>query len=326
MKIVIDGKGGDFAPQEIVKGIVQAAKERCPEIIVTGDRDKLRDEFLKWGGLPKGVEIHHAPEVVSMEDSPAQVLKEKKKSSLVQGAMLVKEGAGDVFLSAGNTGATLAAGIFVIGRLKGISRPGIATALPGQKGMTLLIDAGANADFKPPQLVHFAQMGSIYTEKVLGKKRPTVGLLNVGKEAGKGNKGYQEAYSLLKDSSVNFVGNVEGRELAMGLYDVVVSDGFVGNITLKVIEGTASTMVGILTTEIKSSMIAKVGALLMKNSLRAMKQKLDFEEYGGAPLLGLNAPVIICHGSSTAKAVKNAISVGEEMVEKQLVKAFQDHL
>ncbi len=322
MKVVIDGLGGDFAPEEIVRGVIEARKTGGPEIIITGPENILEKEFSEAGGMPAGVEIHNTSQKVEMDEPPSKVIKEKKDSSLVVGARLVKEGKGQAFISAGNTGAVMASGIFIIGRLKGIDRPGIATPIPGEKKMSLLIDAGANADCKANHMLHFAYMGKLYMEKVLARKDPKIALLNVGHEAQKGSKLYQEAYSLLKTGDLNFVGNLEGRELFSEQCDVLVCDGFVGNITLKVTEGVAQTIITMLKNEVGRSVKAKAGALLMKGALKSMKNRMDYEEFGGAPLLGLQSPVVICHGSSKAKAIKNAIFVGAEIVEKKVIEGL----
>lgn len=325
MKVAIDGFGGDHAPGEIVKGIIEACNSGGPEIIVTGDSDTLSKEFGKHGGKPSSVEIFHTSELVEMDEAPSRVLKEKKGSSLMQGAQLVKEGRAQAYVSAGNTGATMAAGIFLVGRISGIDRPGIATPVPGLTQMALLIDAGANSECKPQNMIQFAQMGRVFMEKIHKRENPGVCLLNVGAEPKKGTKIYQNAFEeLSKIEDLNFKGNIEGRDIFSDFCDVIVSDGFVGNITLKVMEGTGKTLVDLLKAEIKKSITSKIGALLMKKALVTLKSRMDYEEYGGAPLLGLKAPVIICHGSSSAKAIKNAIFVGQEMVEKNVVETLEE--
>jgi len=325
LKVAIDGFGGDHAPGEIIKGIIQASQGGGPEVIVTGDSEALSKEFDRHGGKPGNVEIFHAPGLVGMGEAPSKVLREKKDSSLMQCAQLVKEGKAQAFVSAGNTGATMAAGIFLIGRTPGIERPGIATPVPGIGQMALLIDAGANSECKPQNMIQFAQMGRVFMERIHHRDNPRVALLNVGEEAKKGTKIYQEAYEELgKIEELNFIGNIEGRDIFTDTSDVIISDGFVGNITLKVMEGAGKTLVDLLKTEIKKSITSKLGALLMKKALVTLKSRMDYEEYGGAPLLGLKAPVIICHGSSSARAIKNAIFVGQEMVEKRVVKTLEE--
>ena len=327
MRIAIDGFGGDNAPAEIVKGVIEAVKVGGPKIVITGDSELLAKEFDKYGGKPETVDIFHAPQIVEMDESPSRVVRDKKESSLVQGAQLVKEGKASAFVSAGNTGATMAAGIFVIGRIKGMDRPAIATPIPGLKRMALLVDAGANSECKPRNLVQFAKMGQVFMEKIYSRPDPRVGLLNVGEEEKKGPPLYQEAYALLKEEgNMNFLGNIEGREIFTDLCDVVISDGFVGNVTLKVTEGAAMTLTEILKEEIKRSITSKIGALLMKSSLKSLKNRMDYEEYGGAPLLGVKAPVIISHGSSSAKAIKNAIFVARDMIEQEVQKSMEELL
>lgn len=326
MKIGVDGMGGDYAPEEIVQGIIQAKQRGGPDIVITGDQLQLEKAFSNHGGIPKGVEIVATTQIVSMDESPSRVIREKKDSSLVVGAKMVKEGKTHALIAAGNTGAAMACGIFVIGRLNGVDRPGIAIPVPGIEKMSLLIDGGANSEIKPYHLVQFARMGTIYMEKVLHRNRPKVGLLNVGEEEKKGSPLYQEGLQLLKEADINLMGNLEGRHLFTGTADVVVCDGFVGNITLKVMEGTAQAIIEILKAEVDKSFRAKIGALLMKGALRAMKGKMDYEEYGGAPLLGLTAPLIICHGSSKAKAIANAIFVAQEMVTTNTIGAIEQSI
>lgn len=326
MRLVIDGMGGDFAPGEIVKGVKAALEKRKIDIIITGDQQKLEQEFAKAGPMPPGVEIYHTTQIVEMDEGPAKILKEKKDSSLVQAANLVKDGVAAGMISAGNTGAALACGLLTIGRLQGVDRPGIGIPLPGNQRMALLLDGGANAECKPKHLLTFAQMGSLYMEKIMNRPNPRVGLLNVGSEAKKGSTLYQDSYALLSSSELNFIGNVEGRELFSDQCDVIVCDGFVGNITLKVTEGTAQTLINILKEQINKSIKYKIGALLLKGALLALKGRMDYEEYGGAPLLGLKAPVIICHGSSKAKAIQNAIFVGEEMLQRQVISLMEKEI
>lgn len=324
MKIAVDAMGGDYAPAEIVRGALEAARECRQEIILVGDEKKIAAEL--GSAPPPGVEIMHAPETITMAEQPAVAVRKKKQSSIVQAVRLVKEGVAAAVVSAGSTGATMAASLLGLGRIPGIDRPAIASVLPRQGGRTVLLDVGANVDCKPHHLLQFALMGSLYTEKILGIPRPRVGLLNVGEEETKGNELTLAAHSLLRASPLNFIGNVEGRDIFAGTADVVVCDGFVGNIVLKSGEGLALALLEMLKEEVAKSLAARLGAFMLLPALRSFKQKVDYVEYGGAPLLGVNGVVIICHGRSNAKAIKNAIKRAEEAVNSNLVQAIQESI
>ena len=325
LRIAVDAFGGDYAPEQIVEGALLAAELDNVQIILTGDERRLK---ALVGGKAGGsrLEIVHAPDVVHMDEEPVAAVRAKPDSSLVQGAKLVRQGQAQALVSAGNTGATLAAALFNIGRIKGVERPAISTIMPTATGFTLLLDVGANADCRPNQLVQFAQMGSIYASEVLKVHSPRVGLLNVGHEPGKGNQLAKEVYTLLQDAAVNFIGNVEGRESPAGHVDVVVCDGFVGNIVLKFAEGLGSTLLGMIKEEAKRSLVATAGALLMKPGFRRIKKRMDPNEYGGAPLLGINGVVIIAHGGSNAKAIYNAIRVAREGVQNRYVEIIAERM
>lgn len=319
MKIAVDAMGGDNAPHEIVKGVLDGARELGVEVILVGPEDRIREEAEKLGGLPSGVTIHHAPDVITTEEAPVQAVRRKKDSSLVVATRLVKDGEADALLSAGSTGALLAAGLFVLGRLKGIDRPGLGATFPARNGNVLVIDIGANVDNKPEHLVGFAIMGSVYAEQVLKKPRPTVALLNNGTEQEKGNELTKATFPLLQQAPINFVGHVEAREVPSGDYDVVVCDGFVGNVVLKLYEGVASTVFHMIRDAFKSSLLAMIGAMLARPALLAMRRRIDHEEIGGVPLLGLKAPVVKCHGSSRAKGIKGGMRVLKGLVEGRAV-------
>ena len=318
MKIAVDAMGGDKAPEEIVKGAVQAVKKYSCEIILVGDENKIR-EFLKDDPDIKNfpLTIKHAGEIIEMGEHPAEAVKNKKDSSIVVATRMVKDGEADAVLSAGSTGAAVTAAQLILKRIHGIGRPAIATPIPSPKGVTLMLDSGANVDSKPEHLVQSGIMGALYAEHVFGIKNPKVGLLNIGEEETKGNELVKEAYKLFQDvKTINFCGNAEGRDIPAGHFDVVVCDGFVGNVVLKSCEGLALTILKLIKDAIEDGGIsAKVGALLLTPTLKALAKKLDVSEYGGAPLLGVDGCCIISHGSSEAKSICNAIGVAADYVK-----------
>ncbi|AGB41367.1 fatty acid/phospholipid synthesis protein PlsX [Halobacteroides halobius DSM 5150] len=327
MKIAIDAMGGDDAPLEVVKGAVQASSDIKGQIILLGLKEKIKTELNKYNYPEDKIEIYHTSQTISMDESPARALRKKKDSSVVVGAKLVKEGRADAFVSAGNTGAVMAAGTLKVGRIQGVKRPAIATVFPGLKGETLVLDVGANADSKPEHLVQQAQMGQIYAKEILHKSNPTVGLLSIGEEAKKGNQLTKETYPKLKElDNINFVGNVEGRDIFTGEYDVILSDGFVGNVVLKTSEGLSSAIFKIIKKEIQASWLSKLGGLLLKPAFNRIKKKMDYTEYGGAPLLGVNGVTIIGHGSSNAKAIANAIKIAEESINVELIDLIKQNI
>lgn len=325
MRLAIDAMGGDNAPHAIVDGVYEAI-EAFPDLSVTivGDEEKL-NPLLKEN--KDRITVLHTEEYISSEDQPVKAVRRKKKASMVLAVNEVKEGRADAAISAGNTGALMAAGLLYVGRIKGIDRPGLAPTLPtiDEKGFVLL-DVGANMDAKSEHLLQYAHMGSIYAEKVRGVNNPRVGLLNIGTEEGKGNELSKEAYTLLQDSGLNFVGNVESRDILGNEADVVVCDGFSGNLVLKTIEGTALTMFSMLKEELTSSLTSKLAAGVLKPKLKNLKSKLDYSEYGGAGLFGLRAPVIKAHGSSNGRAVFSAIKQARMMVTGNVVSAIQTSL
>ncbi|MDP4551196.1 phosphate acyltransferase PlsX [Alkalihalobacillus macyae] len=325
MRLAIDAMGGDNAPNAIVDGVFEAI-EAFPDLSVTivGDEEKL-NPLLK--GNKDRIAVLHTEEYITSEDQPVKAVRRKKNASMVLAVNEVKEGRADAAISAGNTGALMAAGLLYVGRIKGIDRPGLAPTLPtiDEKGFVLL-DVGANMDAKPEHLLQYAHMGSIYSEKVRGVNNPRVGLLNIGTEEGKGNELSKEAYALLQGSGLNFVGNVESRDILGNEADVVVCDGFSGNLVLKTIEGTALTMFKMLKEELTSSLTSKMAAGVLKPKLKNLKSKLDYSEYGGAGLFGLRAPVIKAHGSSNGRAVFSAIKQARMMVTGNVVSAIQTSL
>ncbi len=318
--------GGDYAPEEIVKGCILAYKELGLSTYLVGDEKAiwsiLHKEGVKEG---EGLTVIHAEDKVGMHEPPSVVLK-KKNSSLYVAGMLVRSGEADGLVSAGNTGAVLTVGKFVVGTAKEVERPSIGVPLPNPKGRTVLLDVGANVDCKPRHLLQFAIIGHTYAEEILGIKNPRVGILSIGEEEGKGNDLVKETYPLLKSSNLNFLGNAEGRDIYAGTFDVIVCDGFVGNVVLKASEGLGFAVVQMIKEEVQKSLLARLGALLMAPALNNFKKKSDFTEYGGIPLLGARKPVIITHGRANAKAIKNAIRVANEFLTHHFNEKLKDNL
>lgn len=326
MKIAIDAMGGDYAPAEIVKGAVQAAQAYPEtELILVGQPERIA-EFLTTADCPRNLSVREAAEVIGMEEHPAQAVRKKKDSSIVVATRMVKEGEADAVVSAGSTGAQMAAGLLGLGRIKGIDRPAIGTVIPTLEGGKLLLDVGANPDAKPENLVQYAIMGSIYAEKILGINNPRVALLNIGTEETKGNELAQTTYPLLKEAPINFIGNLEGRDLPFGRADVTVCEGFVGNVVIKTTEGLAGALFQLIKEKITATTVRKLGALAIKPGLKEIAQMMDYAEYGGAPLLGVNGISVICHGSSKQKAIFNAIRVALECVESQFIEKIRQEL
>lgn len=316
MKIIVDGMGGDHAPAEIVKGCLEAALEFDLKIHITGDGQRLEDELKKLGAPMDRFIITHTSQVITMEDSPVMAIRKKTDSSMVKGLEMVRQDPDSVLISAGSTGALMAGGLLKVGRIKGIDRPALTSILPNRKNGTLLIDMGANTECKPENLAQFAIMGTLYMEKVVGRPNPTVGLLNIGTEETKGSELYKSAYKMLSEmKNINFAGNVEAREVPEGVVDIIVCDGFTGNIMLKYTEGLALSLFGMLKDEMLKTTRSKLGALLLKPGLRNFKKIMDYSEVGGAPLLGINGGIIKAHGSSNARAIKNAIRQGKLFLE-----------
>jgi glycerol-3-phosphate acyltransferase PlsX len=307
MRIAIDVMGGDNAPRAIIDGSILALEEYGVELYLVG----LKNEILK--SLDKEIQenpmvnIVEASEIINVDEAPVNAIKHKKDSSMVVGLKLVKDGTCDAFISAGSTGAFLAGSLLKVGRIKGIDRPALSPLIPTLKGNCMIIDAGANVDCKPKNLQQFAIMGAIYMDKVMGINNPRVGLLNIGAEASKGNELTKESFDLIKNAGVNFVGNVEARDIISGVCDVCVCDGFAGNVLLKNTEGVAMALFKLLKNEFMKNYKTKLGAVLLKDSLKSIKKKFDYTEVGGAPFLGINGIMIKAHGSSDAKAIKNAI-------------------
>ncbi len=325
MAVALDAMGGDRGPGPLVEGAVAAARDFGIEVILVGDKPLLEKELerLKADGLP--ICIQHATQVVGMAEAPSEALRRKKDSSIRVAFNLAKEGKAQGVVSAGNSGATLATAMFVLGRVKGI-RPAIATLIPTLKETGLMIDVGANVDCKPHHLLQFGIMGSIFAKEFLKKPSPRIGLLSIGEEDSKGNQQVKKAYDFLAAADLNFVGNVEGRDVFKGDVDVVVCDGFVGNICLKLSEGLAEAVLTMLRNEIEGNLLAVMGYGLAKKAFRRFKQRVDYSEYGGAPLLGVKGTVIICHGRSGPRALKNAIRVADNLAALNLSEKIQNSI
>ncbi len=326
MNILIDGMGGDHAPEEIVKGAVMAAREIDDTISIIGQEERIHEclKELNWTG--SNIEVINATEVISNNESPAMAVRKKKDSSISKGMRLLKEGEADAFISGGSTGALLSAGLLILGRIRGIKRPAIAAFFPkiGMDDTSLILDCGANAECKPEYLQQFGIMGSIFTEHVKGVENPEVMLLNVGAEEEKGDPLHKEAYELLQNSGLNFCGNCEGRDVPFGCCDVVVTDGFSGNIFLKSSEGVALAVMKRIKQKMTEGVMAKAGAVLAYGKLKEIKKEFDYSEEGGAPILGLKGPVLKIHGSSKANAVYNAILKAIPYVEQDVTKRIED--
>ncbi len=327
MKIAIDAMGGDNAPHAVIAGSVQAAHELGVGIILVGIEQLVRQELDKYPSakaLP--LEIRNATEVVDMHDSPATVFRRKKDSSIRVANELVKSGEASAVISAGHTGAAMSTSLFVLGRIEGVERPAIATFMPSITGMSILLDMGANVDCKPNHLLQFAVMGDVYARYLLKNPNPRVGLLSIGEEETKGNELTKEAFKLLTETSLNFIGNVEGRDVVSGKADVIVCDGFIGNIVLKVSEAVAEAIGTFLREDIEKSLISKLGYLLMRPAFSSLRSRVDYAEYGGAPLIGINGISIISHGRSSDHAIKNAIRVAAKLASSDVNKRIRDDI
>ncbi len=318
MKIALDAMGGDTAPETTVAGAIRAARELPVEVILVGQREAIEQRLSSYPQRPSNLSIVHASEVIGMDESPVASIRKKRESSINIGVELLKEKKVEAFVSAGNTGAVVSASTLRVGLLPGIERPGIAIVLPGVKGDTLLIDVGANIDPKPLHMFQYALMGEAYVRCVMGKSRPTVGLLNVGEEETKGTDFIKETYAMLEAASLNFVGNVEGRDIFSGEYNVIVCDGFAGNVALKTAESLAQAINVLLKRSLGMSPITRLGAWLARDAFLQLRKEVDYAEHGGAPLLGVNGVSIIAHGASSGKAIKNAIRVAYESVRHEL--------
>jgi len=322
LRIALDAMGGELGPEEMVAGAIQAVEESDLDVVLTGDETTLNRVLQMQSPPSSGLHIIHASQIVSMDESPFEAIRKKKDSSIARAFDLVKNGAADGVVSAGNSGATMASAIKSLGRLEKIARPGIASIFPTLKKPLVMMDVGANVDCRPQHLFQFGVMGAAFSDNLFQIKRPSIGLLSIGEEGGKGNVLVKSAHELFRKSSLNFIGNVEGRDIFQGDVDVIVCDGFVGNVCLKVSEGLAEAIISMLRTEMSKSFMAKMGYLLARKAFGNFGKKVDYAEYGGAPLLGVNGTGIVCHGRSNAKAIKNAIKVAAEMIRSKV----NDHI
>lgn len=326
MNIMIDGMGGDHAPEEIVKGAVQAAKEISGTVSIIGREEQINEclQALNWNG--DNIEVVNATEVISNNESPAMAVRKKKDSSISKGMRMLKEGEVNAFISGGSTGALLSAGLLILGRIRGIKRPAIAAFFPkiGMNDTSLILDCGANAESRPEYLLQYGIMGSIFVEKVKGIENPEVMLLNVGAEEEKGDPLHKESFELLRNADINFKGNCEGRDVPFGCCDVVATDGFSGNVFLKSSEGVALAVMKRIKQKMTEGLAAKAGALLSYNKLKEIKKEFDYSEEGGAPILGLKGPVLKIHGSSKANAVYNAILKAVPYVEQDVTALIEN--
>jgi glycerol-3-phosphate acyltransferase PlsX len=326
MKIAVDAMGGDNAPRAVVEGALSASKKYGVELYLVGLKNEIEKYISEENKNNSNVNIVEASEIINVNESPVNAIKQKKNSSMVVGLKLVKEGQCDAFVSAGSTGAFLAGALLKVGRVKGIARPALSPLIPTIKGNCMIIDAGANVDCKPKNLQQFAVMGSIYMEKVMGIKKPRVGLLNIGTEESKGNELTKESYELIRQTNVSFVGNVEARDIIDGVCDVCVCDGFAGNILLKSTEGVAMAIFKLLKEEFLKSFKTKLGAVLLKDSLKSFKKRFDYTEVGGAPFLGIDGIMIKAHGSSDAKAISNAMRQAKLLYDNGCIDTIRNEI
>ena len=326
MIIALDAMGGDHAPQVTVEGAVWAAREYDVEVALVGQEDAIEAELNQHDTSGLGLSVVHASEVLGMEDEPASAAKTKRDSSMMVAMNMVKAGEADAFFSAGNSGGVMAVALFRLGRLPGIKRPALTLHYPTPEGHCVVLDVGANTDCKPDWLLQFGMMGSVYAETALGITAPRVGIVSNGEEEGKGSTLVKEAYQLFKGSQLNFVGNVEGKDIPAGLADVVVTDGLTGNVITKLSEGLTRFLIGVIETEIKRSALTAVGGALAKPAFRRAKKILDYSEVGGVPLLGVNGVVLVGHGRSNSKAIKNGIGGAQRVAASGMVAGIKNRL
>ena len=328
VRVVVDAMGGDNAPEEIVKGAVEAAASREDiQIIFTGREEVIKQELAKYEYPADRVSIVNATEVIETAEPPVNAIRKKKDSSIVVGMNLVKKKEADAFVSSGSTGAVLVGGQVIVGRIKGVERPPLAPLIPTKTGVALLVDCGANVDARPSHLVQFAKMGSIYMENVVGVKNPRVGIVNIGAEEEKGNALVKETFPLLKAcKDINFIGSVEARDIPAGVCDVIVCESFVGNVILKLYEGTGSVFLSMIKQGMMGSLRSKIGALLVKPALKKTMKSFDASEYGGAPLLGLNGLVVKSHGSSKAKEIRNSVIQCAQFTQEGITEKIREHI
>jgi glycerol-3-phosphate acyltransferase PlsX len=327
MKIALDGMGGDHAPKAQVEGAIMAARLLPDDhIIITGNRDLIERELSLHKGVPRGISVEHAPEVVEMTDEPAAAYRQKKKSSLAVAVKLVADGEAGAIVSAGNSGAVMAAALFDLKRIEGISRPALAALFPTLKGTCIILDVGANVDSRPSHLLHFALMGKIYAREALGIADPAVGLVSIGEEDSKGNELTLETLKLIREREKNFVGNIEGRDIPMGLVDVAVCDGFVGNVILKFGEGVGEMLFKLIKQALKNHPVTWLSLPFLWAAMKDLRKKADYSEYGGALLLGVRGACFICHGRSNAKSIKNALLKAAIYAKHDITRKIEERL
>ena len=319
MKIVVDAMGGDHAPHAVVEGVVMAVNDMDVDVVLIGIEEQIHDELQKHTYPKEKIEVIHAPEVVGMEEPAVTPLRKKRDSSIAKGIKLLQDPQYEAFISAGNTGAVVAASTITLGMLKGVERPGIGLVIPTLKKFSFIIDVGANADPKPNHLLQSALMAEVYTREILGIKNPSLGLLNIGEEASKGTDFSKETHRIMTERLPNFQGNIEASEIFTGKCDCIICDGFVGNVVIKVSESLMEASAELLRTEIKKSPLAMFGAMLMKSRLHHVKRYADYTEYGGAPLLGVNGIVMISHGRSSPKAIRNALRAAKREIDHKIL-------
>lgn len=326
MKIALDAMGGDYAPEITIAGAIEAVTEEDIEVILVGDKERIQLSLRNKRYPQEKISIFHASEVVEMHESPAVAIRKKKDSSIFKAIELVKKGEADAVVSAGHSGVVMAASLILLGKLSNVDRPAIGAIMPSLIGHFLLIDAGANVDCAPENLVEFAYMGNAYYKALFNNPSPRIAVLSIGEEDTKGNRLTKETFKYLKKTDLNFIGNIEGKDIFTGQADVVVCDGFIGNIVLKVSEGLSETILKMLKKEMSSITTGRLGYILIKPAIKNFKKRADYSEYGGAPLLGINGTCIISHGRSSAKAIKNAIKVASEMSNKRVHEIIKESL
>ncbi|GAB5045872.1 phosphate acyltransferase PlsX [Thermodesulfovibrio sp. TK110] len=325
LKIAVDAMGGDFAPEVNILGAIEAASDNEIEVILVGDEEKIKEFLREKKDLKGRISVLHAEDHILMDENVSSAIR-RRNTSMRKAIELVKEGKANAVLSAGNSGAMMALSFLLLGKLPNVDRPAIATVMPCIKGHFILLDAGANVDCKAEHLVQFAYMGDAYHKALFNSSSPRIALLSIGEEGTKGNEATKEAFRVLKDSKLNFTGNIEGKDIFFGSADVVVCDGFVGNIVLKVGEGLAEALMKMLKREIVELITGRLGYMMIKPAIKSFRKKVDYSEYGGALLLGINGTSIICHGRSSAKAIKNAIKVAAEMAKKEIYRIISESL
>lgn len=326
MNIAVDAMGGDYAPEAAIQGALWAHSELGVDVTLVGDRNRISKQLDKGSSTENGIQIHHCSQVVGMDESPLKILRQKKDASISVAFELMKSGKVQAVVSAGNSGATVGAAVLGLGKIGGVERPALAAMFPGAKGAVVLIDVGANVDTKPKQLFEFAIMGNVFANSLLGIDNPKIGLLNIGEEGSKGNERVKIAYDMLVNAPFNFVGNVEGRHIFSGDVQVIVTDGFVGNVALKLSEGMAETIGVMLQRETSRNLMSRIGFWLSRRAVKNVGKNLDYAEHGGALLLGIRGVGVICHGSSSPKAIKNAVRTARNFVNNRVQERLEEGL